>query len=58
MTTEFSEEQLVALSKHLESRIFAAASASAAVESTMTATLPRPTPTAGVPEAQAARTLA
>ena len=51
MTTEFSDEQLVALSKHLESRIFAAASASAAVESTMTATLPRPTPTAGVPEA-------
>ncbi len=49
MMTEFSDEQLVALSKVFESMIFAAASARSADSSTMTATLPSPTPTHGVP---------
>ena len=49
MMTEFSEEQLVALSKALERMILAAASARSAESSTITATLPSPTPTQGVP---------
>ena len=49
MTTAFSEEQLVALSKILEAMIFAAASAQSALSSTITATLPVPTPSAGLP---------
>ena len=49
MTTEFSDEQDVALSKHLDARIFSAASSRFALESMMTGTLPAPTPIAGVP---------
>ena len=49
MITEFSDEQDVALSKHFDARIFAAASSSFALESMMTGTLPAPTPIAGVP---------
>jgi hypothetical protein len=45
----FSEEQLVALSKVFDCTIFAAASSTSAVSSTMEATLPVPTPKAGVP---------
>ena len=49
MTTAFSEEQLVALSKVLERAIFAAASARSALASTIDTTLPCPTPIAGLP---------
>ena len=49
MTTEFSDEHDVALSKHLDRMIFSAASSSFALASTMTGTLPAPTPIAGVP---------
>ena len=50
MTKAFSDEQEVALSKHLEAAIFAAASsAKSAVSSMITGTLPAPTPIAGVP---------
>ncbi|HLX28695.1 MAG TPA: hypothetical protein VKV24_09445 [Casimicrobiaceae bacterium] len=47
--TLFFDEQLVALSKVFDLAIFAAASATSAVSSTITATLPTPTPIAGVP---------
>ena len=47
--TEFSDEHDVALSKHLDAAIFAAAASRSALESTMTETLPAPTPIAGVP---------
>jgi hypothetical protein len=49
ITTLFSDEQLVALSKVLERAIAAAASARLAEASMMLATLPAPTPKAGVP---------
>ena len=49
MMTAFSEEQLVALSKVLESAILRAASARSALASTIDTTLPMPTPIAGVP---------
>jgi hypothetical protein len=49
MTSAFSEEQEVALSKTLEARIFSAASSRSALASTITGTLPAPTPIAGVP---------
>ena len=55
----FSEEHEVALSKHLERAILAAASARSALSSMITGTLPAPTPIAGVPHARlAARCLA
>jgi len=44
ITTEFSDEQDVALSKHLPIRIFSAAATKSAVSSTMTTALPAPTP--------------
>ena len=44
-----SELQDVALSKHLEARIFSAAASKSAVSSTITVTFPAPTATAGVP---------
>ena len=50
MTTEFSDEQEVELSKILDMRIFSAASLKSAVSSMMTGTFPAPTPMQGVPE--------
>jgi len=49
MTTEFSDEQEVALSKIFDAQIFWAASSRSAVSSMITEALPVPTPIAGVP---------
>ena len=49
MMSAFSDEHDVALSKHFDALILAAASSSIALESMMTGTLPAPTPMAGVP---------
>ena len=49
ITTEFSDEHEVALSKHFDRMIRSAASSSFALASMMTGTLPAPTPIAGVP---------
>ena len=49
MTTEFSEEQDVALSNVFEAQISSAARSRSALSSMTTGTLPAPTPIAGVP---------
>jgi hypothetical protein len=49
MTTAFSDEHEVELSKIFEAQIFRAASVRSALSSTITGTLPAPTPIAGVP---------
>ena len=57
LNQELSDEHDVALSKVFDAVIFSAATLRSAVSSTITVTFPAPTPTAGVPEEYALRTL-